>query len=157
MFYFSVNQPKLVRSEESRVFAEKTETALESVALATKSKSAILVEANTNKVLFKKNETERLPIASMTKMMSLNLVFDAIKSGKIKADEKIIISENAASTEGSQAFLDANKAYLVEDLIKTVIIASANDSTVALSEAVCGSEIPPCRRCDLSGACGSAP
>ncbi|MBQ7579492.1 MAG: D-alanyl-D-alanine carboxypeptidase, partial [Clostridia bacterium] len=87
-----------------------------------------------------KNEKEKLPIASMTKMMSLSVIFDAIKEGKLSLEEKITISENAAETEGSQAFLDAGASYSVCDLIKSFIIASANDSTVALSERVAGSE-----------------
>jgi len=107
---------------------------------AENSKAAILIDAATNTIIFEKNSQDELPIASMTKMMSLSVVFDAIDSKKLDADGKIFVSENAAATEGSQAFLDANKAYNVSDLIKSVIIASANDSTVALAESVAGSE-----------------
>ena len=111
-----------------------------SLVLAENAKAAYLMDKETGTVLFSKNENEGLPIASMTKMMSLKIVFDAIDNGVLKIDDKICISENAAKTEGSQAFLDAGASYKVEDLIKTVIISSANDSMVALSEKVAGSE-----------------
>ena len=112
----------------------------DNVSLAKNAKSAILMDANSDFVLFEKNSDERLPIASMTKMMSLSIIFDEIEKESINLEDKVTISENAAQTEGSQAFLDANKTYLVKDLLKSIIISSANDSTVALSEAVAGNE-----------------
>ena len=75
-----------------------------------------------------------------TKLISLGVIFNCINEGKLNLEQELIISENAASMEGSEAFLDAGKKYNVEDLIKTVIISSANDSTVALAEACFGSE-----------------
>ena len=103
-------------------------------------KSALLIEYNTGAVIYEKNANERLPIASMTKLASLSLVFDAIEKGAIKPTDMVCVSENAASVGGSSAFLDAGSSYKVEDLIKTVVVASANDSTVALAEHVSGSE-----------------
>ena len=110
------------------------------IKLAPSAKAALLMCADTGTVIFENNADERLPIASMTKMMTLLLVFEAIDAGKISVDSKVTISPNAAAAEGSQAFLDAGQAYSVEDLIKTVVIASANDSAVALAEALCGTE-----------------
>ena len=137
--FAGINQAKFVKINLAEAYSEENKVNSE-LSFAANAKSAILLEANTNQIIFSKNEQERLPIASMTKMMSLAVIFDAIKSGKLDLSSKTQISNAAASTGGSQAFLDENKSYVVEDLIKTVIIASANDSTVALSEAVSGSE-----------------
>ena len=104
------------------------------------SQSAYVCDYYSGNVVYAKNENERKPIASMTKVVSLALIFDDIRHGKVKVDDEIIISENAAQIEGSSAFLDAGSSYKVEDLIKSVIIASANDSMVALSEHFAGSE-----------------
>ena len=103
-------------------------------------KSALLIEYNSGKVIYEKNSNERLPIASMTKLASLSLIFDAINKGAIKENDMVMVSENAAKVGGSSAFLDAGSKYKVADLIKTIVVASANDSTVALAEFVAGSE-----------------
>ena len=104
------------------------------------SKSAILVSFETGDVVFEKNSHERLPIASMTKLASLSVVFSYLEKGLIKENDLVCVSDNAASVGGSSAFLDAGSKYKVSELIKTVIIASANDSTVALAEFVSGTE-----------------
>lgn len=104
------------------------------------SKSALLVDYNTGKVIFEKNASEKLSIASMTKLASLSVIFDYLNKGIIKENDLVTVSENAAGVGGSSAFLDAGSQYKVADLIKTVVIASANDSTVALAEFVAGSE-----------------
>lgn len=103
-------------------------------------KSAILLDTKTDTVIFSKDENKRLPIASMTKLMTLAVVFDAIEEGKLSLDSKIKISQNSADTEGSEAFLDAKSEYLVSDLLMTVIVCSANDSAVALAEEIAGTE-----------------
>jgi len=103
-------------------------------------KSALLYDAKSNTVIYEKNASQRLPIASMTKLASLMIVFEAIEQGKLNLDDYITVSKEAADTEGSSAFLDFNSKYKVGDLIMTVIVCSANDSTVALAEAVAGSE-----------------
>ena len=103
-------------------------------------KSVYLTETGTGEVLFAKNENERLTIASMTKIMLLNLVFEAVDSGNLSFDEEITVSENASGMGGSQVFLEKNGKYKAEDLIKSVIIASANDASVALAERLFGSE-----------------
>ena len=103
-------------------------------------KSALLIDYESETVIYEKNANERLPIASMTKLASLSIILDAINKGIIKENDMVVVSDNAASVGGSSAFLDAGSSYKVSDLIKTIVIASANDSTVALAEYVAGSE-----------------
>lgn len=103
-------------------------------------KSAILIERDTGKVLFNKNEHEKLSPASMTKIMTLLLIMEALEEGKLKLDEKLRISERAASMGGSQIFLEAGEKMSVEDLLKGVAVASGNDASVALAERIAGSE-----------------
>lgn len=104
------------------------------------SKSALLVDYETGFIIYQKNADEKLPIASMTKLASLSVVFDYLNKGVIKVDDLVVVSSHAAGVGGSSAFLDAGSAYKVSDLIKTVVVSSANDSMVALSEYVAGSE-----------------
>ncbi len=103
-------------------------------------KAYILVDYNSGEVLLNKNEEEHLEIASMVKLMTSLLTLEKIDAGELSLDQKLMVSEHAASQEGSQAFLDANHEYTVEELLKSVIIASANDSSVVLAEAIGGSE-----------------
>ncbi len=108
--------------------------------LAPNAKSAIMIEASTGEILFQKDVNEKLPPASMTKMMSLLLIFEEIDKGNIKWDEMITASEHASSMGGSQIFLKVGEKMTVEDLIKGITIASGNDATVAMAERVAGSE-----------------
>ena len=101
--------------------------------------SAYLTDFNSGRVLFAKNENERHEIASMVKIMTANLAFEAVERGELSLDEDITVSETASSMGGSQMFLDANTAYKATDLIKGIIIASANDASVAIAERLCGS------------------
>ena len=103
-------------------------------------KSALLVDSASGNVIFEKDADRKLPIASMTKLVGLGVVLEALDEGKLGLDQKVTISQEAASMEGSEAFLDANNQYKIEDLIKTVVISSANDSMVALAECGSGSE-----------------
>ena len=103
-------------------------------------KAYYLVDYASGEILLKNNENERLKIASMVKIMSSLLVLEEIRNGKLSFDEEITISENAASMGGSEIFLDKGSKHKVSDLLKSVLVASANDSTVALSERVAGSE-----------------
>jgi len=103
-------------------------------------KSAILVEASTGKVLYEKNADEALPPASVTKVMTLLLVMEAIEQGKISYSDMVRASANACSMGGSQIFLEENEEMSIEDLIKSVVIASANDAAVALAEYISGTE-----------------
>ena len=103
------------------------------------SQSAILMEKSTGKVLYELESTKESPPASMTKIMSMILIMDQIKSGKLSYTDKVVISENASSMGGSQVFLNTNETYIVEELLKSVAIASANDAVVALAEKTYGS------------------
>ena len=103
-------------------------------------KSAILIEASTGKVLYEQDPDKALPPASVTKVMTLLLVMEAIEAGKIKYSDTVRASANACSMGGSQIFLEENEEMSVEDLVKSVVIASANDAAVALAEYVAGTE-----------------
>jgi D-alanyl-D-alanine carboxypeptidase (penicillin-binding protein 5/6) len=103
-------------------------------------KAAFLIETNSKEVLFAKDENKRLPIASMTKIATLGVIYEALDRGDIRADDKITVSRNASSMGGSQAFLDMDSEYSVSDLIKSIVVASANDSCVALAERLFGSQ-----------------
>ena len=105
-----------------------------------KAKSAILLEPNTLEILYESNSDEQLPPASITKIMSLILIMEAIDRGDFTVEDVISASEHAASMGGSQIWLEQNESMTVDDLLKATVIASANDATVALAEAVAGSE-----------------
>lgn len=114
--------------------------ALEAVdgTLALNCKSAVLMDANTGTVLYRQNESEALPPASVTKIMTLLLVMEALDAGKIKAEDLVTASATAAAMGGSQIYLEEGESMSVEDLIKSVVISSANDAAVALAEHVSG-------------------
>ena len=103
-------------------------------------KSAILIEYNTGKILYEMNAGERLAPASITKIMSLILVMEALEEGKITLETKVTASADAASLGGSQIWLEEGEVMTVDELIRAIVVASANDATVALAEAVAGSE-----------------
>ena len=102
-------------------------------------KSAILMEAATGAVLYKQNCDEKLPPASVTKIMTLLLVMEAVDAGIAHMDSVVTVSANAASMGGSQVYLKEGEQMILEDLLKSVVIASANDAAVALAEYVAGS------------------
>ena len=104
--------------------------------LMIESKACLLYDAGSGTIIKSKNENEKLPIASMTKIAALLVVFDAIEKGKINVEDSVRISNYAAQTEGSSAFLDENAEYKIGDLIMTIIVCSANDSTVAFCKAI---------------------
>lgn len=120
------------------VFAEEGGNA--NSKLAANAKSAILLEQDTGEILFDKNAKEPLPPASMTKIMTLLLIMEALDEGKIAKDEVVRVSDYAASMGGSQIFLEAGEEMTVNDLLKGVAIASGNDASVALAEKIAGSE-----------------
>ena len=103
-------------------------------------KAAILIDADTGKVLFQKNSHEELPLASVTKVMTMLLVMEDVEKGKINLTDEVTISERAASMGGSQMYMEVGEKHTVEELLKGVAMASANDGCVALSEYVAGSE-----------------
>ena len=112
----------------------------EDTVLAPNAKSAIIMEYSTGKILYENNSHEKMAPASMTKMMSLLLIMEAIENGNLKWDDMITVSSNASSMGGSQILLETGEQMSVEDLVKGVSIASGNDAVVALSEAVAGTE-----------------
>lgn len=103
-------------------------------------RALILIEAETGRVLYEKNADAPLPPASVTKIMTMLLVMEAIDSGKISPDEPVTVSETAASMGGSQVFLEPGEQMSVSELLKCVTVASANDACVALAEHISGSE-----------------
>ena len=104
------------------------------------SKSAILMEKETGKILYEYNADEKLAPASMTKIMSLILIMEEIDSGRLNLNDSIVVSQNAANMGGSQVFLEPNSSMKVEELLKSISIASANDAVVAFAEHIAGSE-----------------
>lgn len=105
-----------------------------------KSESGIVIEASTNKVLFEKNSEKQMAPASMTKIMTMLLIEEALKEGKITLDEEVTISANAAGMGGSEVYLEAGKTSTVKELLTAIAIGSANDAAVAMAEKVGGSE-----------------
>lgn len=108
--------------------------------LASEVKSAILIDKDTGKILYQKNANKELPPASMTKIMTLLLIFNALDDHKISLNDKVTVSEHAASMGGSQVFLEPGEEMTVNDLIKAIAIGSANDASVAMAEYIAGSE-----------------
>lgn len=104
------------------------------------SKSAILMEAHTGEILYNKNADERLSPASITKIMTLILSFDAVNNGQINMNDLVTTSEYAKSMGGSQVFLETGETQSVETLIKCIVVASGNDASVAMAAHLCGSE-----------------
>lgn len=113
---------------------------LKSVDLKIQAKSAYMIDSASKTAIYAENETERLPIASMCKIMTLILCFDEIERGTLTLDESVSVSERAASMGGSQVFLEAGGQYPVKELLKSIVVCSANDSCVAMAERVAGGE-----------------
>lgn len=124
----------IVISQGNFIFANTKEAKLDIA-----SKSAVLMDASTGKVLYEKNSHQKLPPASVTKVMTLLLICEALEDGKIKEEDDVQISENAASMGGSQIFLEPGEIQKVDTLVKSIAVASANDACVAMAEYVGGS------------------
>ena len=107
--------------------------------LSISSKSAILMDVGSGQILYEKNAHDKLPPASVTKVMTMLLICEALDSGKITLDDSVQISENAASMGGSQIFLEAGEVQKVDTLLKGIAVASANDGCVAMAEYIGGS------------------
>ncbi|MGI6004590.1 MAG: D-alanyl-D-alanine carboxypeptidase family protein [Christensenellales bacterium] len=103
-------------------------------------KANILVDASTGTVLSEKNADDKLPMASLTKMMTLILAFEAIERGELSLEDSLVISQSAARVGGSTAFLDAGSSYKINDLLLSIVVASANDSATAIAERLSGTE-----------------
>lgn len=116
------------------VYAEETDP------LTLESKSAVLMDAGTGKVLYEKNSHEAMPPASVTKVMTMLLIYEAEEAGQFKWEDSVQVSEHAASMGGSQVFLEPGETQTAADMTKCIAIASANDAAVAMAEFVAGSE-----------------
>lgn len=119
-----------------QVNAEETETDI----LSLESKSAILIEVASGQVIYEKNPDEMLRPASVTKIMTLLLIFEEIEAGNMCLDDIVTVTEHAASMGGSQCFFEAGEQQTVQDMIKCIEIASGNDAAVAMAEHIAGSE-----------------
>ena len=121
-------------------FVDDLENAVDTNSLEISAKSAVLMDAETGMVLYSKNASAALAPASVTKIMTLLLVAEAIRDGNISLGDNVYVSANAASMGGSQIFIKEGEAFSVEELLKSTVIASANDAAVALAELVAGTE-----------------
>lgn len=119
---------------------EHQEESGEDAAVSVSAPSAILIEMTTGEVIFAKNAEEQRPPASVTKVMTMLLIFDALDSGKIKLEDEVTTSEHAASMGGSQVFLEAGEKQTVDTMLKCIAVASGNDACVAMAEHISGSE-----------------
>jgi len=127
-------------NEDVYVIATVTKIINNTSVMNLKAKGAILMDAATGKILIEKDSHEKLPLASITKVMSMLLIMEAIDSGKISFDTKVTVSDHSYGMGGSQVWLEPGEVFTVDELMKAVAIHSANDATVALGEAVAGSE-----------------
>jgi D-alanyl-D-alanine carboxypeptidase (penicillin-binding protein 5/6) len=109
-------------------------------AFDTPARAAIILDSRTGAVLFEKNADERIPPASMSKLMTAYMIFDQLRNGKLRLDEEILVSERAWKMGGSQMFIEVGERVKVEDLIRGIIIQSGNDACVTMAEAIAGSE-----------------
>lgn len=108
--------------------------------LSISSKSSILMDYNSGDILFEQNADEKVQVASIVKLMTILLTFESLERGEITLDEMITASESASGMGGSQVFIDPYVEYSVENMLKSVIVASANDASVALAEKISGAE-----------------
>ncbi len=125
-------------ASNKQTFQNDVMTLADEGSLALDCKSAVLMDASTGALLYTQNATEALPPASVTKIMTLLLIMEAIDGGTLRLDDPIQVSENAAGMGGSQVYLEAGEEMSCEDLLKSVVISSANDAAVALAEHVAG-------------------
>lgn len=123
-----------------RITLKENTTETVADALVANAKSAILIEVETGSILYEYNAHEKRSPASMTKIMSIKLIMDALKNDRLNQNQILTTSEYASSMGGSQIYLSVNEQMSVADLFKSMVIASANDSTVVLAEAISGSE-----------------
>jgi len=110
------------------------------VDLTPNARSAILMDADTGTIIFEKNKSEKLPPASITKIMTMLLIVEALDQGKIKLTDRVATSEYAASMGGSQIFLEVGEEMTVDEMLKGIAMASGNDASVAMAEKIAGSE-----------------
>ena len=115
-----------------KVFADES--------LLKNAKSGLLMEVSTGKIIYEKNIHEKVSVASMTKMMGMVLIMESLEDGKIKLEDMVVVSKNASGMGGSQIWLEEGEKISVLDLIKGIMMASANDGIVAMAEYIGGTE-----------------
>lgn len=128
------------RAEQRQAVLTEQQGENENPAVQVQAPCAILMEASTGQTIYEKNADERRSPASITKIMTLILIFDAIDAGKIRLSDEVVTSAHAKSMGGSQVFLEEGEVQTVETLIKCIVIASGNDASVAMAEYIAGSE-----------------
>lgn len=129
-----------ISSMSSLAFAEEKQKDGTKSELADEAKSAVLIERDTGAVLYDKNSHERLPPASMTKIMTMILIMEAIQEGRLHWNDKVRTSEKASSMGGSQVFLEPGEEMTVKEMLKAIAVGSANDASIAMAEHIAGSE-----------------
>ena len=140
MFSFCTAASPAVLYAEEEERSEEQDTSQTDTAVEISAPSAILMEASTGTVLYEKDADTARPPASVTKIMTMLLIFDALDAGAISLDDEVTTSEYAASMGGSQVFLEAGEIQTVDTLLKCISVASANDACVAMAEYICGNE-----------------
>ena len=147
LFAYAENE-NTAESTESESMLEETEdlelknqgAASKKAAVTVTSEAAVLMEAQTGTVICEKNQDERVSPASITKIMTLLLIYDALHDGRLQLSDKVTTSAHAKSMGGSQVFLEEGEVQTVETMIKCIVIASGNDASVAMAEHISGSE-----------------
>lgn len=129
-----------IKDENRQLIENENVPLIENVPFEIKAKSALLMSANTGEVIFEMDCDTKCPIASITKIMTMLLVMEAIEQNKITLNDVVVASEHACSMGGSQVYLAVGEEFTVHDLLKAVAVHSANDASVALAEHVAGSE-----------------
>lgn len=144
VFVLKSNAVRIAAGEDLSDIAVPIDASVTNAAIGSKldisAKSVVLLEAYTGQVLYEDNSAEKLPPASITKVMALLLIMEAIDRGDMSLEDVITASDHACSMGGSQIWLEPGETMTVDELLKATVIASANDATVALGEAIAGSE-----------------
>ena len=134
-----VLQPMNIQASPEDLSQDETSES-ENDSLKLESTSAVLMEGSTGQIIYEKNKDEQLHPASITKIMTLLLIYEALDEGRFTLDDEVTVSEHAASLGGSQVFLEPNEVQTVETMIKCIAVVSANDASVAMAEYVAGTE-----------------
>ena len=133
-------EPDVTAASDMVIQAEEAKAANSQEGPALQSPSAVLMEASTGQIVYEKDADVKRSPASITKIMTLILIFDALDSGKIKMTDEVVTSAHAKSMGGSQVFLEEGEVQTVETLIKCIVVASGNDASVAMAEYIAGTE-----------------
>ena len=131
---------RAVSRENAQIQAEAGDAAASQTAIQISAPSAVLMEASTGQIIYEKGADDKRNPASVTKVMTLILIFDALAEGKIHLSDEVVTSAHAKSMGGSQVFLEEGETQTVETLIKCIVIASGNDASVAMAEYISGTE-----------------